>query len=196
MSIGIAQDNSKVMPCVIRAQVTRIAAVGSSVGSWGNYASLKSRQSHLTYFELQEAQSQSRPSTERYQLIQSAVVELIGSQPFGGPSDQGSRLHSGQAYYSCSIQAPFALSYILPYRPTSRLCSYIQAYDGLDSISPFYLGQSLFRGSLKPSRSLPSHGVYSTFQKSYIGLPRHAKLLLYTRLLCQGLIYLTFGTVF
>ena len=179
------------MPCIIRAQVTYIVAVGSSVGSQGNYASLKSRQSHLTYFELQEAQSQSRQSTERYQLIQSAVIKLIRSQLFSGPSNQGSRLYSSQAYYSYSIQAPFALSYILPYYPNSWLCPYIQAYDSLDSISPFYLGQSLFRGSSKPSRSLPS-----IFPESRTSLPRHAKLLLHTRLLCQGLIYLMFGTVF
>ena len=179
------------MPCVVRAQVTCIAAVGSSIGSWGNYTSLKSRQSLLTHFELQEAQSQSRQSTERYQLIQSAVIKLIRSQLFSGPSNQGSRLYSGQAYYSYSIQAPFALSYIIPCRPTSRLYSYIQAYDSLDDISPFCLGQSLFRGSSKPSRSLPS-----VFLESYISLPRHAKLLLYTRLLCQGLIYLMFRTIF
>ena len=191
MSIGIAQDNSKAMPYVIRAQVTCIAAVGSSVGSWGNYASLKSHQSHLTHFKLQEAQSQSHQSIERYQLIQSAIVKLIRSQPFGGPSNQGSRLYSGQAYYSYSIQAPSALFYILPYRPASWLYPYILAYDSSDNISPFCLGRSLFGGSLKLSRSLPS-----VFPGSRISLPRHAELLLHTQLLCQGLIYLMFGTIF
>ena len=131
-----------------------------------------------------------------WRLIQSAVIELIGSWLFGGSSDQGSRLYSGQAYYSYSIQAPSALSYILPYRPTSWLYPYILVYDSLDNIGPSCLSQSLFRGSSKPSRSLPSHRVYSAFQESRIGPPRHAELLLHTRLLCQGLIYLTFRTVF
>ena len=189
------------MPYVVRAQVTYIAAVGSSIGSQGNYASLKSCQSHLTHFKLQEAQSQSRQSTRDFQaiswrLIQSAIVKLIRSQLFSGSSDQGSRLYSSQAYYSYSIQAPSTLSYILPYYPTSQLCPYILAYDSLDNISPSCLSQSLFRGSSKPSRSLPSYGVYSAFQESRTGPLRHAELLLHTRLLYQGLIYLTFGTVF
>ena len=179
------------MPCVIRAQVTCIAAVGSSIGSQGNCASLKSRWSHLTHFELQEAQSQSRQSIERYQLIQSAVIKLIRSWPFGSPSDQGSRLYSSQAYYSYSIQAPSTLSYILPYYPTSWLYPYILGYNSLDNISPSYLSQSLFGGSSKLSQSLPS-----VFLESRTSLPRHAKLLLYTRLLCQGLIYLMFRTIF
>ena len=189
------------MPYVIRAQVTYIAAVGSSVGSQGNCASLKSYQSHLTHFKLQEAQSQSRQSTRNFQavsqrLIQSAIIKLIRSQPFGGPSDQGSCLYSSQAYYSYSIQAPSTLFYILPYCPTSWLCPYILVCNSLDNISPSYLGQSLFGGSSKLSRSLPSYRVYSTFQESRIGPPRHAELPLHTRLLCQGLIYLTFGTIF
>ena len=144
MSIGIAQDNSEVIPYVIRAQVTYIAAMGSSIGSQGNYASLKSRQSHLTHFKLQEAQSQSRQLAKGYQLIQSTIVitKVIRSQLLGGPSNQGSRLYSGQAYYSDSIQAPFALSYILPYYPASQLYPYIQAYNSLDSISPFSPDQS------------------------------------------------------
>ena len=179
------------MPYIIRAQVTYIVAIGSSVGSQGNYASLKSRQSHLTHFKLQEAQSQSRQSIERYQLIQSAVIKLIRSQPFGGPSDQGSRLYSGQAYYSYSKQAPSVLSYILPYYPTSWLCPYILVYNSLDNISPSCLGRSLFGGSSKPSQGLPS-----VFPESRTSLPRHAKLLLHTRLQCQGLIYLMFRTVF
>ena len=191
MSIGIAQNNSEVIPYIIRAQVTYIAAIGSSVGSQGNYTSLKSHQSHLTHFELQEAQSQSRQLAKGYQLIQSTIVKRIRSQPFGSPSDQGSRLYSSQAYYSCSIQAPFALSYILPCCPDSWLYPYIQAYNSSDSISPFCLSQSLFRGSLKLSQSLSS-----VFPESRASLPRYAELLLYTRLLCQGLIYLIFGTVF
>ena len=49
-SIGIAWDRGETMPFVVKAFMTlRDSVVGSTVGSWGNYSSLKNRWSPLTY---------------------------------------------------------------------------------------------------------------------------------------------------
>ena len=166
---------------VIKAFITLRGIVGSTIGSQGNCPSLKSCQSLLNHSELQVVQSQTSSQFEYQLQIESIPIKLIGfSSSYQVPSGQDSQEQSNQAYYTYSRQVP-SQAYQQLYLQAFPYSSYLLS-NGLDSSSPFYSIQSLFKDTLSQSQYYP----LSFSSQVHRGLPRPVELQQRTQLSYQG----------